>query len=831
MRRCPLVFFAFLVLWMAGDHSLAAQNPNDNCGPRYRRDPVATNRAREAKKAQMRQRGFPARFFSLLDREQCVACVERASDAFHIMIVYNDDANAPMDSKDRRVKTHSFGWDPKSERRAREQLAAGQIKAFYIMNTAHRCDCCPEVNQDGGTPETYADWNPELEVNMSHVIEFNEPSDLGPLPQDLENPPPGWETDVPNIEQFHKPPKRQVHVICPACESLAAQWNSAAGTLDFLWDRKLSLQEGISITENAIGNRQNQIARLEYQQLFASTQSAARQQQIDFLKRVSEQQQEGIERENRQLAQVDRDIAEANARMAALMKQIQDCEARCKTTAPPPPITEKPVTAPAPATAPAAATPRDRDPVAPGAACPACQPLATRLKGLQDSRREAMDWLDDVEIQIGVVQSELRKNSATAFTGPDWLARLNETRRAQDSLWAKDAELRDDRAELMTRIKGLDARIAQTAEELAACNLKCATANTAATDEVAALKKGSGGVTGTGDSCAGPSCGEEWKECTSSGTCKPVETDCGIPGSCERPCAVGDTCVDMTNGSAWTCEGCEADTAFQLKEVDIPDTELVVPPLPRQEVRTWFNPLGLLARTLVESVQRWRGSIGPSPLLNPRDLKALEPYSSGQAAGLPAGVHMLLVDAGGSTGKTLALQILNLSGKPARLSSLPFAVEPIKQQAQQRVQQAFSRLAKAAPVRLDLSGYCVELLKAPPRPNTILRLAPRAVQQKFAPMGKVLQSAYRVRHAGLLRPDSNPAAYGDSIKQWAVWAVEQRFNEARFTDAFAAHTKKNVEAAGQQWSKQAEDVIRKVSPNRWQDIVRVLAGAGMQTPQ
>ena len=98
-------------------------------------------------------------------------------------------------------------------------------------------------------------------------------------------------------------------------------------------------------------------------------------------------------------------------------------------------------------------------------------------------------------------------------------------------------------------------------------------------------------------------------------------------------------------------------------------------------------------------------------------------------------------------------------------------------------------------------------------------------------MSKVLRSAYRVQHAGLLRPDSDPAAYTDSIKQWAVWAVEQKFNEARFTDAFAAHTRKNVEGAGQQWSRPVEDAIRKASPNRWQDIVKVLAGAGMQPSQ
>lgn len=85
--------------------------------------------------------------------------------------------------------------------------------------------------------------------------------------------------------------------------------------------------------------------------------------------------------------------------------------------------------------------------------------------------------------------------------------------------------------------------------------------------------------------------------------------------------------------------------------------------------------------------------------------------------------------------------------------------------------------------------------------------------------------------AGLLRPDSNPVAYADAIKQWAVWAAEQNLNEARFTEAFLGHSRKNVEAARQQWTRPMEDMIRKVSPNRWGDIVRVLQGAGVPVPQ
>lgn len=714
MRRLSLVLFALLTGLLVGDHAVVAQNATDLCPPRYRRDPAATARAREAKKAQMRQRGFPERFLSLLDREECVACVETASDGFHIMVVYNDDENAPKDSKGRRWTSHSFGWDPQSERQVRDQLAAGKIKAFYIMNTATRCQCCPDILDDTKTAQSYSDWNADLEVNMTHVIVFDEPSDLGPLPADLENPPDGWINDVPDIEQFTKPPHRQVHVICQKCEGTAAKANSAMDTLDFLWDRKLTLLEGIEITTNAMRHRANAISRLEYQQLF-STRTDAREAEINALKDVNAKQQEGVDREERQLAEVNAQITEQTSRIAGLLKLIVECENSCTTATETttPTTTVKPV----PPTAP---TPTALVPAPPSV--PANPPGAT---------------------------------------------------------------------------------------------------------------------------CFGGDCGDEWKTCTESGTCTPVETDCGLPGACDPPCLSDGTCLDLTSEVAWTCDTCDADPGFQVKQVDAIDARnfpdlfdparlplsLVLPPLPPQDVRTWFNPLGLLARTLVEAMQRWRGSVGPAPLINPRDLETIEPFSRGQAAGLPTGVHLLLVDAGGSTGKTLSLQILNLSGKAVRLKSLPFAVEPIKQQAQQRVQQAFNRLAKAAPVRLELSAYCVELLKAPPRPNTILRLAPKAVQQKFAPMSKVLQSAYRVQHSGLLRPDSNPAAYTDSIKQWAVWSVEQKFNQTRFTDAFVTHTRKNIESAGQQWTRQAEEVIRKVSPNRWQDIVKVLAGAGMQVSQ
>ena len=113
--------------------------------------------------------------------------------------------------------------------------------------------------------------------------------------------------------------------------------------------------------------------------------------------------------------------------------------------------------------------------------------------------------------------------------------------------------------------------------------------------------------------------------------------------------------------------------------------------------------------------------------------------------------------------------------------------------------------------------FCFAIARLRARPRSVLltaSLAPAAVQQKYAPMSKILQSAYRVTTAGVLHPDSAPAAYEDSIKQWSIWTVEQNLNASRFADAFVAHTKKNVEAAGQKWSKDAEGLIRRAAPNR-----------------
>jgi hypothetical protein len=241
---------------------------------------------------------------------------------------------------------------------------------------------------------------------------------------------------------------------------------------------------------------------------------------------------------------------------------------------------------------------------------------------------------------------------------------------------------------------------------------------------------------------------------------------------------------------------------------------------PPQMASRRLNPLGLLAKSIGEFLEWW------SPTVHAAETLTLE-----QASRVPGGLQFLVSSLGGSTGKTLSMQVLNFTGKPINLQGM-LALEPLKADAQQRVTQAFSTLAgKALPARVDLRGYCFEFLKLPPIAGQLMTVAAPAAQKRFEPLKRVMTAANRLKRTGQLRPDSAPDAYGDSIKQWAIWTMEQKFSQNRFAEAFLSHTRKNVEASGQKWTKQIEDVVRQRTPNRWQDIVAILKGAGAAIPQ
>lgn len=288
----------------------------------------------------------------------------------------------------------------------------------------------------------------------------------------------------------------------------------------------------------------------------------------------------------------------------------------------------------------------------------------------------------------------------------------------------------------------------------------------------------------------------------------------------DAPCTGGE-CMPLdecTNGSCgdappWMPGGLGlGDLGFQAIGAETPRVRIEMTPqraeaAPRREM----NPLGLLARSFDEFLEWW--------------MPTLQAAEETAQSGLQKGLQFLINSQGGSTGKNLTMQVLNFTGRPVDLQGM-LTLEPLKKDAQQKVTQAFAKLAgRQIPTRVDLNGYCLEFLKLPPIAGQVLRVAGPEVQKRFAPMKQIMAAANRLTAKGALKPDSNPASYADSIKQWALWTVEQKFDDKKFAEAFLGHARKNVEAAGQKWTKQIEDVVRQRTPNRWQDIVQVLSAA------
>ena len=189
-------------------------------------------------------------------------------------------------------------------------------------------------------------------------------------------------------------------------------------------------------------------------------------------------------------------------------------------------------------------------------------------------------------------------------------------------------------------------------------------------------------------------------------------------------------------------------------------------------------------------------------------------------------VEVFLTSLGTSTGEAFEMRAFNSGGSPVQLRAEGLVIQPLNADMTRRVQQQLQRAARGgggAPARL--AGYCLEFLRQPPSAGMMFQVAGSGLQQKFAPVRRILEASRLVRSAGELVPDSAPEGYFHSIRQWAIWTREQGFTAQTFADAFVSHTRKNFEQAGNRWTGDVEAVVRKAAPNRWNDIQKILQRA------
>jgi hypothetical protein len=177
---------------------------------------------------------------------------------------------------------------------------------------------------------------------------------------------------------------------------------------------------------------------------------------------------------------------------------------------------------------------------------------------------------------------------------------------------------------------------------------------------------------------------------------------------------------------------------------------------------------------------------------------------------------------GKSSGEAFELQVADPTGKVKR-ARMPegTVLEPMKRGS---AQQAPAR-GGGNTLKQQLTAYCLEFAKLPPETGMLFRLADPATQEKFKPLRSVLKAGRELAASGQLHPDSNPKAYVDSIRQYAVWTKLGNWDQQKFTGMFVERTRKNAEALHVKWTPEMENALRAAAPGRWRDISQVLEQA------
>jgi hypothetical protein len=194
------------------------------------------------------------------------------------------------------------------------------------------------------------------------------------------------------------------------------------------------------------------------------------------------------------------------------------------------------------------------------------------------------------------------------------------------------------------------------------------------------------------------------------------------------------------------------------------------------------------------------------------------------SSGAPSALQLTVTSLGLASGAAYTVQVVNRGPAPVRIPRQVVVMEPTRKVMPPTISTTSAGASSARGV-VTADGYCVELRRPVPAPGQLYRVAPPEVQAKAAPLAKMLDAAEGLRDSGRLNPDSDPAGYFHSIRQWSIWVAMERLDERGFTEAFVERTRKNVQDLKRPWTKEMERAVRGAAPNRWRDIVQVLEGA------
>jgi hypothetical protein len=205
-------------------------------------------------------------------------------------------------------------------------------------------------------------------------------------------------------------------------------------------------------------------------------------------------------------------------------------------------------------------------------------------------------------------------------------------------------------------------------------------------------------------------------------------------------------------------------------------------------------------------------------------MRSSQPVADRPAPYTPS-VKIFFTSLGRSTGDAVQMTIVNDGNVPVEIASDGFSLVPLSALTARDVERELQSLAGRPRVTMTLKAYCRDIDKPVPAAGTVMRLADSRVHAGMRPIQRMLAAARRLVEAGTLKPDVDRETYLDSIRQWALWTMQERFDERAFTTAFAAHTRRNVEASGERWRREYDREVRELAASRWRAVQRVLTEA------
>lgn len=252
-------------------------------------------------------------------------------------------------------------------------------------------------------------------------------------------------------------------------------------------------------------------------------------------------------------------------------------------------------------------------------------------------------------------------------------------------------------------------------------------------------------------------------------------------------------------------------------------SEPQLPSLPWGRGGLWALLRGALGMTGAVGPYASRASGPWERWIGPAELSQSPAARQGQAE--RPSVKLFFTSLGRSSGESVRMTVVNDGSAPVRIALGAMALEPIQKLTERDVQRELQRFAGRNQVTVNVEAYCLNFRKPPPAAGMVMRLAGASQQAQVAPLARIGEAARRLFQRGALNRESDPRRYVQNLLQWVIWTREQRFDEPGFRRAFVEHAQKNIAGAGRKWTRELEQAITALTPQRWADIQAILREA------